>query len=270
MIQKHCYILVEGQQDVLFLGRLFQTIGVPDIRNIDEISEVWNPLIDTRRLTEHRGLLSAGRQGLDIHQLFSGVCFQNLAHSIVVRKVGGRGREFGRNLRSINVLLEGGLSAIFAVALVPDADDNPTGVTQSCREALSSVGLMSPSAGSNIFVGRPSTGIYALPAPMEAGAVEELMLDCAQRVYPTLHAGAISFIDSIDRSIPPFTPSDLIEINGTRGRAKAVIGCVSSFLKPGSTVQVSILKDRWLSPDTITLTRVAALVTFLQDLCGLP
>lgn len=270
MTQKHCYVLVEGQQDVLFLGRLFQTIGVPDIRNVDDISPVWNPLIDTRRLTEHRGLIAANRQGLELHQLFSGVCFQSVSHSLVVRKVGGRGREFRRNLESINAVLDGGLSGLFGVGLVPDADDNPIGVRQGCEAALRSVGLPVPQAQSNILAGQPNTGIYALPQPLSTGAVEELMLDCAQHAYPTLYAGATAFIDSIDRSIPPFSASDLSEINAPRGRAKAAVGCISSFLKPGSTVQVSILKDRWVSPNTITLTRVAALVSFLKDLCGLP
>lgn len=119
MTQKHCYILVEGQQDVLFIGRIFQTLGVPDVQNVDDISSVWTPLVDTHRLTEHRGLIAAHRQGLDIHQLFKGVCFQSATHSIVVRKVGGRGKEFRRNLVSIDLLLDGGLAALTAVGLVP-------------------------------------------------------------------------------------------------------------------------------------------------------
>jgi hypothetical protein len=110
MTQKHCYLLVEGQQDVLFIGRIFQTLGVPDVQNVDDISSVWTPLIKTDRLTEHRGLIAAHRRGLDIHQLFNGVCFQSATHSIVVRKVGGRGKEFRQNLESIDLLLDGGLA----------------------------------------------------------------------------------------------------------------------------------------------------------------
>ena len=270
MTRKHCYILVEGQQDVLFLGRILQTIGVSDVRNVDDISSVWAPLVNTGRLTEHRGLIDAGRQGLDIHQLFNGVCFQTGTHSLVVRKVGGRGREFRRNLESINSLLDGGLASLIAVGLVPDADDNPKGVRQSCEAALRAVGLTVPQDQDNLHFAQPNTGIYALPRPTETGAVEDLMLDCAQSVYPTLHDGALAFIDSIDKALPSFTPEDLAEINGPRGRVKAAVGCISSFLKPGSTVQVSILKDRWVSPTTITLPRINAILTFLKDLCELP
>ena len=168
---KHCYILVEGQQDALFLGRLFQTIDVPDIRNVDDISSVWNPLVNTPRLNEHRGQIAAGRQGLDIHQLFNGVCFQNATHSIVVRKVGGRGKEFRRNLESINSVLDGGLASLTAIGLVPDADDNPRGVRQSCETALGAVRLPVPPAQTNLHKGQPNTGIYALPRPGETGAV---------------------------------------------------------------------------------------------------
>ena len=270
MTQKHCYILVEGQQDVLFIGRIFQTLGVPDVQNVDDISSVWTPLVDTHRLTEHRGLIAAHRQGLDIHQLFKGVCFQSATHSIVVRKVGGRGKEFRRNLVSIDLLLDGGLAALTAVGLVPDAEDNPQGVRQSSEAALLAVKLPIPQGQADLHFGQPKTGIYPLPRPMETGAVEDLMLDCAQSVYPSLHDGALAFIDSIDRTLPLFTSEDLAEINGPRGRVKAAVGCISSFLRPGSTVQVSILKDRWVSPSTIAIPRIAAVVSFLRDLCDLP
>jgi hypothetical protein len=267
---KHCYILVEGQQDVLFLGRIFQTIDVPDVQNVENISSVWNPLVNTARWTEHRGLIAAGRQGLKIHELFNGACFQNNTHSIVVRKVGGRGREFRRNLESINSLLDGGLAALTAVGLVPDSDDNPQMVRQSCEAALRAVKLPIPQSQADLHIGQPNTGIYPLPRPKETGAVEDLMLDCAQSVYPTLHAGALAFIDSIDRTLPSFTPEDLAEFNGPRGRVKAAVGCISSFLKPGSTVQVSILKDRWVSPNTVALPRIHAILAFLKNLCELP
>lgn len=270
MTQKHCYILVEGQQDVLFLGRIFQTIGVHGVRNVDDISRVWTPLVDTRRLTEHRGLIAADRPGLEIHQLFNGVCFQNATHSIVVRKVGGRGREFRRNLESIHSLFDGGLAALTAVGLVPDADDNPQGVRQSSEAALLAVGLPVPHDQADLHIGQPNTGIYPLPRPTETGAVEDLMLDCAQSVYPSLHDGALAFIDSIDRTLSSFTTADVAEINGPRGRVKAAVGCISSFLQPGSTVQVSILKDRWVSPNTIALPRIHAILAFLKDLCELP
>lgn len=270
MNAKHCYILVEGQQDVLFVGRLFQSMGVPDVRDVDAISPVWNPLIDTGRRDEHRGRIAAGRQGLDIHQLFNGVCFQNKNHSIVVRKVGGRGKEFRRNLEGINNLLDGGLASLAAVGIVPDADDNPQGVRQSSEAALRAVGLPVPQGQDHVYIGDPNTGIYAFPRPTETGAVEDLLLDCAQSVYPTLYQGALAFIDSIDKTLPPFTHEDLTEINGPRGRVKAAVGCISSFLKPGSSVQVSVLKDRWVSPSTIALPRTGAVVTFLKDLCELP
>jgi hypothetical protein len=270
MNEKHCYVLVEGQQDVLFVGRLFQSIGVPDVRDVDAISPVWDPLINTGLRDEHKGRIAAGRQGLDIHQLFNGVCFQNQNHSIVVRKVGGRGREFRRNLEGIDKLLDGGLASLTAVGIVPDADDNPQGVRQSSEAALRAVRLPVPQGQADLHIGQPNTGIYAIPRPTEAGAVEDLMLDCAQRAYPILYEGALAFIDSIDKTLPYFTPEDLAGINGPRGRVKAAVGCISSFLKPSSSVQVSILKDRWVSPSTIALPRISAVVTFLKDLCELP
>lgn len=269
MSLKHCYLLVEGQQDVLFVGRLLQTLGVPDIQNFDVIDSRWCVFQNTGRLVEHRGRLAVGQQGLNIHELFNGVCFQNETHSIVVRKVSGRGRLFRNDLQSTNALLDGGLNALHAVGLLPDADDNPINVRRACEDQLRAVNLEVPLSDCNTSQASPHTGIYPLPSPTETGAVEELMLDCAQHVYADLLVGARHFIDAIDLQSSAFTSQDTAEIRKPRGKSKATVGCIASFLKPGSTVQVSILQDRWISPGSIQQPRIVALSQFLKDLCGL-
>jgi len=269
MSVKHCFILVEGQQDILFIGRLIQSLGVPSVENVEQISSVWSPLIDTSRLTEHRGRLKTGSSGLPMHVLFSGACFQSEQHSVVIQKAGGRGTLFRRTLQSMNTLLDGGLQGLGAVGLIPDSDDDPTAIRQSCEQILKDTSLLTPIRPANVAYGKPNTGIYTLPRPTDCGATEDLMLDCAQLIYPTLHAAAIQFVDSVEKTCPPFEAVDLMEINSPHGRSKAVVGCISSFLRPGSTIQVSILRDRWVSRNTVSLPRIQELVSFLKSLCEL-
>ncbi len=269
MIQSHSYILVEGQQDVLFLGKLLRELGLQDVRDVDAISSLWELFKDQDQLRQHRGLVAAKKLGLQIHQLFSGVCFQNDSHSVVVRKVSGSGTKFLRNLESLEQLLDGGFSSLAAIGLVPDADNDPDSVFQSCKAALKNVGLVEPNEPSQIVDADTRTGIFLLPGGGATGALEDLLLDCAETVYPELLAGATRYVDDVDRTHATFAAEDLLEIGRPQGRAKAIVGCVSCFLKPGSTIQNSVYRDRWVSEHSLPLPRVTELCLFLKQLVGL-
>lgn len=269
MIQSHTYILVEGQHDVFFVGKLLRELGLSDIQDIDSISPVWEPFKDQAQLKVHRGNIAANKNGLKIHQLFKGVCFQDDLHSVLLRKVGGSGKEFRRDLQSLQQLLDGGLTSLAAVGLIPDADDKPNAVFQSCRDALANLGLAEPNEAEQVVEANTRTGIFLLPGGGAAGALEDLLIDCAEVVYPELIAGATQYVDHVDRAHPSFSAADLSEINKPRGRVKAIVGCVSSFLTPGSTIQNSVYRDRWVSESSLPLPRVAQLSQFLIKLCGL-
>ncbi len=269
MIQSHSYILVEGQHDVLFLGKLLRELGLSDVQDVNAISAVWEPFINTAQLTEHRGRIAANQQGLQIHQLFEGVCFQNDSHSVVLRKVGGSGAKFRRDLRSLKELIDGGFHSLSAIGLVPDADNDANAVFGSTKDALESVGLAGPAEAEQIVDSDTRTGIFLLPGDGASGALEDLLIDCANAVYPSLLTGATRYIDEVDREGQDFLPVDLNEIKTPQGRSKAIVGCVSSFLKPGSTIQVSVYRDRWVSENSLKLPRVTRLCQFLTNLCGL-
>ena len=97
-----------------------------------------------------------------------------------------------------------------------------------------------------------------------------MLVDCAEAVYPALIAGARTFVNGVDTASATYTEEDMREMKTPQGPVKAFVGSVASVLKPGSTIQVSVLRDRWVSDATLATPRVAALVGFLKALCGLP
>ena len=267
---KYCHIFVEGQQDVLFLGRILQEMGQTDVTDVEAIPERWSPFVNSERLREHRGKVDSGRSGLRIHEMFPGVCFLSETHSIIIRKVGGNLKNFRRTMDGVDALLDGGLAGLDAIGVVPDADDRAANILQSSKTTLENFRFNVAADNGEIHTGTPNTGIFVLPGATDNGGLEELLIDCAEAVYPDLLTGAREFVDAVDRESDAFTPKDMKELGTPQGAVKAVVGCVSSILKPGSTIQVSILKDRWVSEQSLASPRVGALRTFLKDLCELP
>ena len=166
-------------------------------------------------------------------------------------------------------MIDGGLESLIGVGLIPDADTNPAASLASAQDALRSAGLTPPAGNEQLVAGTPNSGIFVLPGGDAPGGLEDLLIDCAGIIYAELLASARAFVDSVDVDSQTYAPEDMREMKTPQGPVKAVVGAMSSVLKPGATIQVSILRDRWVSETTITAPRVAALMHFLQSLCGL-
>jgi hypothetical protein len=202
--------------------------------------------------------------------MFKQACLLTATHVVVVERVGGNRAQFGRTIRATNELIDGGLGGMTGVGIIPDADTDPPAAWRSARDAMHSAGLAVPDSDQQVLAGAPNTGIFVLPGHGERGGLEELLLDCAETVYPSLAASARAYVDSIDIESDQYTEGDMQEMRTPQGPAKARIGSMSAILKPGSTIQTSILRDRWVCPATISLPRVDALAKFLRNLCELP
>ncbi len=265
----HSYLLVEGQQDVLFVGRLLEELGLRSVRVPSEIPGKWQPFVDGFLRQRDQALRDAGREGIPLWQMFKPACLLSDTHVVVVEKVGGNRRQFGRTLRATNELIDGGLAALTAVGIVPDADAAPAASLRSAQDALHAAGLAAPPNDQEVVLGPPNTGIFVLPGNGDPGGLEEVLLDCANTVYPKLAGRAHEYVDSIDIGGPEYNESDMQEMRTPRGPVKARIGAISSVLKPGSTIQASILRDRWICETTMAIPRIDSLARFLRNLCGL-
>ncbi len=267
----HSLLLVEGQQDVLFLSRLFQELGYRYVNNIEEVPERWSIFINERRKSEHHAKIIAGKSGLMLHELFEGACLLNKDQSIVIQAVGGKREKFQTKLNAIDGQLDGTLRSLNAIGLFPDADDNLRGALESSQNYLSACGVAPPQFN-GICGEELRVGIFVFPNGHDDGGLEEILLECAEIVYPKLLKGAQRFVEEVVKQKASYSEEDMKELNTPQGPAKAIVGCISSVLTPGSTIQVSLRNNRWVSAESVNSAeapRVAALKTFLQQLCGL-
>ncbi len=270
MNQRHSYLLVEGQQDVYFLGCLLQTLGLHPVQQADQVPRRWAPFLDSVLCQRDRSLRQQGRPGIPFWQVFKITCLLNDSHVVAIESVGGNRVQFGRTLRATRELIGGGFDSLTAVGVIADADTDPAASLASARDALRSAGLVPPYGNEQIVAGTPNSGVFVLPGGSAAGGLEDLLTDCAAIVYPELLSLARSYVDSVNIDSGDYAGDDMREMRTPQGPVKAVVGAVSSVLKPGASIQVSILRDRWVSPTTMGAVRVAALVQFLKSLCGIP
>jgi hypothetical protein len=270
MNRQHSYLLVEGRQDVFFVGRILEELGLRSADRPALIPAKWEPFLDNVEHQRDQPERRAGRGGVPFWRMFKPACLFSDTHVVIVEPVDGNRAKFGRTLRATNALLDGGLASLTGVGIVPDADIDPMASFASARVALQSTGLAVPSNNQEVVAGSPNTGVFVLPGGMAPGGLEQVQIDCADAVYPALIAGARTFVNSVDTESATFTDEDMREMKTPQGPVKAIVGAVSSVLKPGSTIQVSVLRDRWVTAPTLGVPRVAAIVRFLKSLCGLP
>lgn len=265
----HSYLMVEGPQDVFFLGTLLQSLGLRAAENVEDVPDFWSVFRDIGKYTLHQGQKRGGRKGLRLHEVFDGACLNNMTHSIVIQRVDGNLKKFRRKMQQVNAVLDGGLAACNSIGVFPDADLDAGPVFQSAVESLKQINLTPPLSTDKVLAGSPRIGVFPFPGNSQPGGLEQLLLDCAQTVYPTLYTNAKSYVDSIDLDDDIFTDEDTREMRTPQGPKKAIVGSIASVLKPGSTAQVSVLRDRWVSEESLKVQSVKSLVSFLKDLCEL-
>lgn len=96
MNRQHSYVLVEGQQDVYFVGRLLQTIGLQAVQNADDVPPKWEPFLDSTLRQRDRALRELERPGVAFWQMFKIACFVNDSHVVAVESVGGNRARFAK------------------------------------------------------------------------------------------------------------------------------------------------------------------------------
>ena len=267
MIEKHCYLLVEGPLDVFFIGRILEELGLSAVRTADQLPPRWRPFLDNVLARRDSEIRAAGKPPIPFWQMFKPACLINETHKVLVEAVGGNRTKFANALQAANALIDGGLASLNAVGFLPDADRDPNASLSSAQRALASAGLSFPDKNQEVSMGKTNSGIFLIPGGDDHGGLEEILIACAEAVYPSLSDSARQFVGSVNLESDSYTDEDRKDLMTPQGPVKAIVGSIASVLKPGSTIQVSVLRDRWVSKTTIAIPRVAALVTFLKSLC---
>jgi hypothetical protein len=261
------YLLTEGVHDVYFLAKvLAESFAFKKVEDDRELDPEWETTILPKQFPYNHSL----RPSVPAPSFYkSDRASVAIVNAEGIERLGDRLKTHHGQLMDKGVGLD-------AVGVVLDADfklakqKTPAQRFAEMADVLASLDFPRPAAPDAV-AGTPRTGIYVLPGGGELGTLEDILLECAAAVYPTLGCRAVRFIDGLDREAPDFKPKELKEAFGSpSGRHKAVLAAMTAVLKPGKPTQASIEDHRWIEPRTLALPRVAAVAQFLKQLIETP
>ncbi|MBD2452935.1 hypothetical protein H6G80_02320 [Nostoc sp. FACHB-87] len=253
---KYCYIVAEGPQDIEFLIRLLKFYNLRRVTRLSALDPFWEPLVpktfpvddDLMKRVPVPTFLENSELSIALH---SAVGITRLANTVE---------------ESLALISS---AEIFSVGFVLDADSNetPSARFNALINEIQSIALPLPSALGKVTNTSPRCGIFIMPNNLVAGTLEDILLECAKLNYPDLLQLALNYVSSIDQS--QLSKDDLRELNKPSGKNKAVISIISSILKPGRTLQVSIQDNRWIDETTLMIESVNLVKTFLDEILGI-
>jgi hypothetical protein len=255
---KYGYLVVEGPHDVEFVYRLLSPHGLTRVQFMASLDPFLLPLVPR-----------SFPPGDDLQKRVPVPLFlQSGTHAVAVHSAVGDTRLI-QTVDENTALLDQAI--LTGIGLVLDADlaVMPGDRYVAIRDGLRTKGYPMPDDAGVVSTGPPRLGAFVLPDNMVGGTLEDLLMDCARDVYPTLLATATTHVDSASRDAT-LAPDDLRELRKAAGRNKAIIGSMASVLRPGRAIQVSLQDNRWLRDTALALPRVRAVQSFLEELLELP
>jgi len=260
MARRLSYIAVEGQHDAAFIGRLLKNAGFKIVVKKNDLEPAFSRLVPTDFPYED-----------DLMKRVPVPFFyQTPDHAVALHPAGGESELAGRAVIAVPQIS----GAVEAIGFVLDADNRGTPIARLATLAARTVeksgaaGFTLPATPGQVLSGPPRCGVFVMPDNVNAGTLEDLLLDCAAVHYGDLRTKAESYLRGIDRA--RLSKSDLEEINAPAGPKKAQIGTISAVLKPGKAIQNSIADDRWLEGEAAEPPKVLAFRMFLRDLLNEP
>lgn len=255
---KYGYLVVEGPHDIEFLYRLLRPHGLRRVRFEADLDPYFGRLIP--RTYPHDGDL----QKRSPIPLF----LQSATHAIAIHSVVGDSQLI-RFIRENGAAID--VDRLTGIGILLDADSTtpPVDRYEAIRDDLRALGYPSPDFAGRVSAGPRHLGAYVLPDNQSRGTLEDVLLDCAGHIYPTLLASATAHVDAAAEDAI-LDADDRRDLQKPSGRNKAIIGSMASILKPGKAVQVSIQDNRWLTGPALALPRVRAISAFLEELLELP
>lgn len=253
---RYSYIVVEGPQDIEFLIRVLKYYyNLKRVKLLSELDLFWKPLVPTTFPIDD-----------DLMKRVPVPIFlQNANLSIALHSANGIDRLANTIEESLALIPP---SKIFGIGIFLDADDieTPQERFNKLISKLSSQGLSPPSILGEVMKGSPQCGIFIAPNNQDSGTLENILLKCAEVNYPDLLNLSETYVSKINDS--QLTKGDLKELNKPAGKKKAIVSIISSILKPGKALQVSIQDNRWVDEKTIQLDSIKLVKKFLDEVTG--
>jgi len=256
---KYGYVVVEGPHDVEFVARVLKVYGFQRVLNFSDLDDYWTRLVPT----------SFPPNGDLLKRVPVPLFVQNDTYSIAIHSAMGIDRIVERIEESIVLIDRSELTSI-AVVLDSDLKVDPSTRYTALREKIRPLGVNLPEQPGEIAVNELRAGVFVLPDNNSMGTLEDVLLDCASVVYPSLLNGAEAFVAGVDLQGDEFVQKDREDFGKPAGRKKAIISCISGILRPGKAIQVSIQDNRWLDTRVHNRPLMHAIFTFFEGLFELP
>ncbi len=253
------YLAVEGLHDVECVGRLLRSFSLNRVVIHSKLDPYWKPLIPTR-FPQDDNL---------VKRISVPTFFQSDKHSIAVHACSGLAR-LPTTFSGTFMLLQ--QSPPLAMGLIADADDHEEGAKgrfdDLIRALIPSAASLFPDQPGQVSSSTPKTGLFIFPNNRDNGTFEDLLLPCAEQVYPHQFHHLKNCLEQLPRD--GLTAKELEEINKPAGLGKTIAGSIANIFKPGKSIQVSIQDNRWINEETIReVTGLNHLQRFLIDLLHL-
>jgi Protein of unknown function (DUF3226) len=252
---RYSYLVVEGPQDLAFIGRLLRISGLRKVREFERLGAFWRPVVP-RAFPVDGDLLK--RVPLPVF-------FQSGSHSVAVHASGGISR-LVPTVQETLIILGADRANIASIGLFLDADWGVTvGATFGRIKAqLEATGLPAADEPGVVHDRTPRTGVFIFPDNKSPGTLENLLDQCAAVVYPELRDKARQF--TAGAATAPLTKKDRREFTLPAGEIKVIVGTIANFLKPARAIQNSIEDNRWLCSASLDLENIGKLHAFLKAL----
>lgn len=262
---RRSYLVVEGPHDVEFVARMLPR-GFSRVHRLADLDAGLHPLVPTK--FPHRGDLL---KRVPVPTFFAGG-----ERTIAVHSASGIDNLVDMLEESQSILAAQG-TVFDGVGVVLDADDGvaPAARHERLRERIGRLpGLAGwPVAAGRVEPGPPRCGAFVLPDNVNAGTLEDLLLEASDRTYPGLHARAVAYVAEVEAQGVAqlgLEARDLKDFRKPSGGKKATVACVASVLRPGKAIQTAIQDCRWLAEGALELPRLRAVRGFLGELLALP
>lgn len=267
------YLAAEGVHDVVFLGRLLKKqFGLAQVEDRAKLAEPWSPLLEhfgwpMKRRHQQREITDIKRLAVP-----APVFFQSAEVSVAISNAEGISKLVERISSDLEQYLRQQIT-LDAVGIFLDNDEQPpnerfAAVTKDLRRDVPE--LPRAEKLGQVTQTSPRMGVFSMPNPESQGTLEDLLLDCAEHVYPSLAREAKQLVERREEFLAELETDERKELAAPSGTKKATVAVMGAFLKPEKAIQASLQDHRWVSTQTIERPALTPLVGFLKMLLAPP
>lgn len=265
MARRTTYIIVEGPHDSSVVGAVLRRngLGLSPVSRLNDVDEFWKEVIPrTFPPIASDGEPQFGRVRVPDF-------YQTENHSVAIQTAGG----LTQLVTTLNDDLQQLSQLPDAIGFIIDTDNEDanaafTGIIK--KVSALKVALKFSEQSGKTLEGPPRTGVFVLPNNIDAGTLEDTMLECAGSAYPQLLPVAESAVETVTAALKAnadwLPKKERTDFEKPFGPNKSRIGVIGAILKPTYAIGNTYRQHNWITDETLKLPKLSQLSTFLTEL----